>query len=115
GERLWTGDSLTDDLPLERHERFRRLYDYLGAKAPPGRLPGRQHIDPAEIADLLPYITLLEVDRRAEGGRAKGARTLSSSLNWVTQLWEVMGTDLEFAAPDTPHPELAGASRHVEG
>jgi hypothetical protein len=59
---------MTDDLPVERHARFRRMYDYLGAKAPPGRLPGRQHIDPTEIADLLPYITLLEVVPQAEDG-----------------------------------------------
>ncbi len=59
---------MTDDLPLERHARFRRMHDYLSAKAPPGRLPGRQHIDPVEIADLLPYVTLLEVVKQAEGG-----------------------------------------------
>jgi hypothetical protein len=58
---------MTDGLPLERHPRFRRLYDYLSAKAPPGLLPGRQHIDPVEIADLLPYVTLIEVVNQAEG------------------------------------------------
>lgn len=49
------------DLPADCDPRFRRLADYLEAKAPPGKLPGRQHINPAEIPDLLPHVTLLEV------------------------------------------------------
>jgi hypothetical protein len=49
--------------PLDRHPLFRRLADYLAAKAPPGRLPGRQHIDPVEIPDLLPHVLLLDVLR----------------------------------------------------
>jgi hypothetical protein len=47
--------------PFHGQARFRRLADYLAAKAPPGRLPGRQHIDPTEIADLLPGLMLLDV------------------------------------------------------
>ena len=47
--------------PFHGQARFRRLADYLAAKAPLGRLPGRQHIDPIEIADLLPGLTLLDV------------------------------------------------------
>lgn len=46
---------------IDEHPRFRRLADYLTAKAPPGRLPGRQHIEPTEIADLLPWIMLIDV------------------------------------------------------
>jgi PAS domain len=46
---------------LDEHPRFRRLADYLAAKAPPGRLPGRQHIEPTEIVDLLPWIMLVDV------------------------------------------------------
>lgn len=58
---------MTEDLPLGRHARFRRMYDYLASKASPGRLPGRQHIDPTEIPDLLPYLTLIEVVTDAAG------------------------------------------------
>jgi len=46
---------------LARHARFQRLAEYLATKAPPGRLPGRQHIDPLEIPDLLPFLMLLDV------------------------------------------------------
>jgi hypothetical protein len=50
-------------LDLDRHPRFRRLHDYLQAKAPPGKLPGRQHIDPMELADILPHVMLIDVER----------------------------------------------------
>jgi hypothetical protein len=46
---------------IDEHPRFRRLADYLAIKAPPGKLPGRQHIEPTEIPDLLPWIMLIEV------------------------------------------------------
>lgn len=41
--------------------RFREIFDYWQRKAPPGRLPGRQHIDPMEIRHLLPSIVLFDV------------------------------------------------------
>ncbi len=47
--------------PAESHPRFRRFAAYLAGKAPPSKLPGRQHIDPAEIVDLLPYLMLIDV------------------------------------------------------
>jgi hypothetical protein len=46
---------------IDRHLRFRRLADYLAGKAPPGKLPGRQHIEPLEIPDLLPHLMLIDV------------------------------------------------------
>lgn len=48
-------------LPLDENPRFRRLADYLAVKAPPGKLPGRQHIDPIELSDILPYLMLVDV------------------------------------------------------
>ncbi len=57
----------TQDIPppFDRHPRFARLRDYLASKAPPGKLPGRQHIDPLEIPDLLPHLMLVDVIRAA--------------------------------------------------
>ena len=49
------------------HAAHRRLFEYWCSKAQPGRLPGRQAIDPIEIADLLPRIGLLDVVRDPEG------------------------------------------------
>ena len=51
----------------EHNARFRRLADYLAAKAPPGKLPGRKHIDPLELADLLPWLMLIDVIPQASG------------------------------------------------
>jgi hypothetical protein len=48
-------------LHIDEHPRFRRLADYLSRKAPPGKLPGRQHVEPAEVTELLPWIMLVDV------------------------------------------------------
>ena len=53
--------------PLDLNPRFRRLADYLAAKAPPGKLPGRQHIDPVELRDLLPWLMLIDVVTTPDG------------------------------------------------
>ena len=45
------------------HPRFARVRDYLLKVAPAGRLPGRQHVDPAVIRDLLPMVNLVDVVR----------------------------------------------------
>lgn len=58
---------MLDGLPVDCDRRLRRLADYLASKAPPGMLPGRQHIDPAEIPDLIAYLTLTDVVQQATG------------------------------------------------
>lgn len=45
------------------HPRYARVRDYLQQVAPPGRLPGRQHVDPGALRDLLPMINLVDVVR----------------------------------------------------
>lgn len=55
------------DLPLPadaKDPRFSAFFVYWQSKAPPGRLPGRQHIDPLEIPRLLPHIALYDVVRQ---------------------------------------------------
>jgi hypothetical protein len=49
-------------LPSEFSDlRLRRFYDYWQGKRRGERLPGRQDIDPLEIPDLLPHISILDV------------------------------------------------------
>jgi len=49
-------------LPPEAADpRFRTFFDYWLSKAPPGQLPGRQHIDPADLRALLPNILIYDV------------------------------------------------------
>jgi hypothetical protein len=43
--------------------RFRWMRDYLAAVAPPGQLPGRQHVDPIDFPTLLPFVNLVDVER----------------------------------------------------
>jgi hypothetical protein len=45
------------------HPRIARLYEYWQAIHPPDGLPGRQHFDPTDTRDLLPDLSLLEVQR----------------------------------------------------
>lgn len=47
--------------------QFKRLADYLTAKAPPGKLPGRQHVDPTELTGLLPWLMLIDVVAEESG------------------------------------------------
>jgi hypothetical protein len=41
--------------------RFRAFFDYWASKAPPDRLPGRQHLDPLDMKPFLTYLRLLDV------------------------------------------------------
>ena len=52
---------------LDQHPRFGRLADYLCGKAVPGQLSGRQHIEPTEIGDLLPWLMLVDVISQPDG------------------------------------------------
>ena len=50
------------ELPASAHPKVSALYEYWKSITPdPGRLPGRQHLDPADIPTLLPNIWLLDV------------------------------------------------------
>lgn len=52
-------------LPADCDRRIRRLYEYWLAVHPPsGGLPGRQHIDPTAVPDLLAWLWILDVERR---------------------------------------------------
>jgi hypothetical protein len=74
-------------IPADYDQRFRRLADYLASKVPPGKLPGRQHIDPTDIPDLLPYVTLIEVVPQPDGDPRYRIRLAG------TQVVELLGVD----------------------
>jgi len=49
---------------------FAELFAHWQGRAPVGRLPGRQHIDPLDFPrDLLPRIVLFDVERTGDGPR----------------------------------------------
>src|SRR5690349_18000286 len=50
--------------------RFAEVRDYLRRVAPAGKLPGRQHVSPADLGpNTLPYINIAEVVRGETGLR----------------------------------------------
>jgi len=71
---------MADTLPLDRWPEFRRVHDYLARKAPPGKLPGRQHIDPLDFPDLLPRIMLIDVVGNERGKPQFRIRLMGSDV-----------------------------------
>jgi len=59
---VWTDHRIADDRS-QWHPLVRRLYDYWVSVAPPGRLPGRQHIKPEDIVPLLSRLWMADVHR----------------------------------------------------
>lgn len=69
--------------------RLLQLLEYWHACAPPGRLPGRQHINPSDIPKLLPGIWLLDVQRDPFRLRYRlvGTRIVEAIGREVTGQW----------------------------
>jgi hypothetical protein len=71
---------------LDAHPRFRRLADYLASRTAPGQLPGRQHIDPVEIPDLLPYLLLADVVTEPGSETQYRVRLAGTGVNALRQI-----------------------------
>lgn len=56
---------LGDQEPPAVHPRFAEVMRYLAGAAPEGRLPGRQHIDPADLRHVIELVNLVDVERQA--------------------------------------------------
>jgi hypothetical protein len=74
----------------EWHPKVRRLFAYWHSIRPaPELLPGRQHFDPLDIADLMPSVFMLE--RAAGSGRFRyrlvGTRVVGAMQRDVTGQW----------------------------
>jgi hypothetical protein len=52
-----------------RDSRVRLLFEYWRSKCRPGWLPGRGDIEPQEMVAFLPYVILLDVERRGDTHR----------------------------------------------
>ncbi|MGF1595238.1 MAG: PAS domain-containing protein [Kiloniellaceae bacterium] len=58
-------------LPADAAPKIKALYDYWQSIHPPGGgLPGRRHLDPLDIPELLPNIWMIDVKRSPQGGVA---------------------------------------------
>ncbi|HZS83881.1 MAG TPA: PAS domain-containing protein [Stellaceae bacterium] len=90
---------------------MRALAQYLQSKAPPGRLPGRQHLDPTEISKFLAGIVLYDVERK------DGIIRLRVRV-WGTRVTDLMGRDCTGCYVDEMQPSalmqpVAAALRSV--
>lgn len=87
------------------HPRVRELYSHWLAIHPPVGLPGRQHLRPADIPGLLPYIWMLDVHR--EPFRLKyrlaGTRIVDALKREVTGMWL-----------DDAHPHIRDDEAYLE-
>lgn len=92
-----------EHLPPAYDPRIERFSVYLAAKAPPGKLPGRQHIDPHEITDLLPYLMLYDVVPQASDDPRYRTRLIG------THAAELLGTGATGRFIDEILPAVRGA------
>jgi hypothetical protein len=75
--------------------QFARMRDYLAGVAPPGKLPGRQHIDPLAIRALLSFTNLVDVERK--DGNIRFRFRLIGTLQSTAAGREISGRYLEDA------------------
>jgi hypothetical protein len=100
-------------LPLEASEpEIVELYTYWLGKAPAGKLPGRQHIDPVEFSPrLLPHVLLLDVERSDPAPRFRFRVAGTAFVDLIGR--EVRGRCYdEIAAPERVEP-VCGALRKI--
>lgn len=86
---------------VANHPRFQQLNDYLVGRAPKGRLPGRQHIDPTDIPNLLSVLSFVDVESDGD------ERELRFRLVGTT-CTEAMGRDLTGEVVDGSHVTQCG-------
>lgn len=93
---IWTNHQIPDDRAAW-HPTVRRFYDYWLKVAPPGRLPGRQHIVPEDVVPLWSKLWMLDVFRDPLRYRLRlvGTDITRSLQREVTGLW------LDEAQPET--------------
>ena len=79
------------------HPRAARLYRYWQSIAPAGALPGRQHLDPVDISELLSCLWLLDVERNPFRLRYRLAGTT---------IIEALGREVTGQWLDNAHPHI---------
>jgi len=106
---MWTDHRVPQD-PSAWHPLVRRFYDYWRDVAPPGRLPGRQHIAPEDLVPLLPRLWMLDVFREPLRFRYRlvGTEIVRSVQRELTGQW------LDEAQPETlSNPTLSNRYRFI--
>jgi len=106
---VWTDHRVPED-PAEWHPRVRRFYEYWRDAAPPGRLPGRQHIASEDLVELLPRLWMCDVFRDPLRFRYRlvGTEIVRSVQREMTGMW------LDEAHPESAkNPTLSSRYRFI--
>ena len=106
---IWTDHHIPDDRS-SWHPLVRQFYEYWLQIAPPGRLPGRQHVAPEDIVPLLTHLWMLDVCRDPLRFRYRlvGTGITRSLQRELTGLW------LDEAQPETArNPVLRDRYRFI--
>lgn len=81
-------------VPNDCHPKIAAIVDYWRSRHQGGELPGRQHIDPADIPSLLPNIWLMDVTRnpirfrmRLVGTRIVAYAGEDNTGCWIDEKW----------------------------
>ncbi len=85
-----------------RDDRHRRAFAYWRSKAPAERLPGRRDIDPLEMPDLLPRLTLIDVVWEGDG---EGKRLRLRCRLIGTEVVARFGRDITGLYAEEAYPE----------
>lgn len=106
---IWTGYRIPDDRS-SWHPLVRQFYDYWVGIAPPGRLPGRQHVAPEAIVPVLSRLWIVDVFRDPLRFRYRlvGTDITRSVQRELTGLW------LDEAQPESVNnPNLRDRYRFI--
>lgn len=95
----------TDDRAATWHPRLQRLLAYWESIHPPGRLPGRQHLDPIAIRDLVPGLWLVDVQRAPFRLRYRLVGT---------QIVDAIGREVTGQWLDEAHPHIRAHPHFLE-
>lgn len=93
-----------DDLTaVKAHAKLHRFYTYWQSIHPAEGMPGRQHVDPLKIPNLLPGIWLVDVTKPLQlRYRLIGTRVV-----------EAMGADMTGLWLDEAHPDVARDPKYL--
>jgi len=89
----------------DTHPRLRHAYQYWCTVRPGEAFPGRQHIDPFQMRDFLPYVWMVDVQPEPFRLRYRlvGTRIVTAMGREVTGLWV-----------DEAHPHLRTCESYLE-
>jgi len=94
--KRWPANNGAAELPVpeECHPKITKLVDYWRAQHPEQGLPGRQHIDPVDIPELLPNVWLIDVQHnplryrlRLVGTRIVAYAGEDNTGQWLHERW----------------------------